>query len=198
MSDLTWMTLAMEEASLAAAEGEVPIGCVIVKDNQLLAKAHNLRENMLDVSGHAEILALRLAALTTNSWRLDGAEVFVTLEPCPMCSSALQQARVAKVTFAAEDPKTGAVVSTDRFFERPGLNHQVRVESGLLAAEAGQLLRNFFRKRRQLNKSLNRELGGRASRRRLMETQGSSIKTQLAAAETELPRRPDRPDIDTE
>ncbi len=190
------MLAALEEAKTAAAQGEVPIGCVITLNGKILARAHNLRESTRDVTSHAEILALREAAAQQNSWRLDGAVVFVTLEPCPMCASALQQARVAKVFFAAADPKAGAVVSTDHFFDRVDLNHKVLYQSGPCEAEAAEMLRDFFRQRRARNKALNQALGGRAARRKLMELRGSSLKSQEGSAEAESSGQTNRPDVD--
>ncbi len=189
-----WMQLALMQAKVAALAGEVPIGCVIVRDGVLLAAAHNLRENNRDVTAHAEILALREASTLRDSWRLDGCEVYVTLEPCPMCASALQQARVAKVYYAAPDPKTGALVSTDRFFERPGLNHKVAYEGGLLEEEASAMLKQFFREKRSRNKALNKKLGGREARRKLMEQEGGLRKAKLRSGEGEGFGWENRPD----
>lgn len=191
-----WMRRALAQAGAAAQLGEVPIGCVIVKDGEPVAEAHNLRESLQHVSAHAEMLALRAANENLASWRLDGCEVYVTLEPCPMCASALQQARVRKVYFAAEDPKAGAVCSCDRFFEREGLNHSVEWERGPLTEEASAMLKNFFKARRERNKKLNQRLGGRAARRSLMESEGPSIKAQALPAEGISSSLPDRPDKD--
>lgn len=170
------MRLALAEAAKAEAVGEVPIGCVILLNGQLLAAAHNLRETSQEVWAHAEMLALRQANVKQKSWRLDGAEVYVTLEPCPMCAAALQQARIKKVYFACRDPKAGAVCSTDHFFARAGLNHRVEWTEGPLTDEASALLKDFFRRRRARNKALNKKLGGRGARKALMETQGPALK----------------------
>lgn len=185
--NIYFMRQALAAAGAAARIGEVPIGCVIVKDGEILASSHNLRETLQDVSAHAEMLAMKEANRKLHSWRLDDCVVYVTLEPCPMCAAALQQARVKKVYFAAPDPKAGAVISTDHFFDREKLNHYVAWEEGPLTEEAAAMLKSFFRGRRLANKALNRELGGRAARRRLMEKAGPEVKTQAPASQPEKP-----------
>lgn len=139
------MRLALAEAELAPAHADVPIGCVIVgEDGRELAREHNRRVEQFDPTAHAEVLALRRAAAQVGRWRLDGATVYVTLEPCAMCAGALVSARVARVVYAALDPKAGAI---DTFFgigRDTRLNHRFTIESGVLAEEGGRLLSAFF------------------------------------------------------
>jgi tRNA(adenine34) deaminase len=139
------MRRALDEAALAAAHGDVPIGCVIVAaDGTELARAHNRRELDADPTAHAEILALRAAARVVGHWRLEGASVFVTLEPCPMCAGALVNARAARLVYAAADPKAGAVDSLFSIGKDTRLNHRFEVTGGVLADESAALLRAFF------------------------------------------------------
>ncbi len=143
------MTLALAEAEEAARTGDVPVGAVVLAgDGALLATAHNERERLRDPTAHAEILALRRAAAAAGSWRLGGARLVVTLEPCPMCAGALVAARVARVVFGATDPKAGACGSLYNLCCDPRLNHQVEVRSGLCVLECGLVLANFFAQRR--------------------------------------------------
>ena len=147
---LEWMQVALQQARLAASLGEVPIGAVLVShDGQIAGLGYNRRELDQDVTAHAELLALRAANRRRRSWRLSDCSLFVTLEPCFMCASALQQARVHEVVFAAYDPKSGAVCSQGHFFDDHRLNHQIYWTGGVLQAEAGQLLQDFFRTLRQ-------------------------------------------------
>lgn len=138
------MRVALEEAAAAAREGEVPVGCAVVREGELLSRAHNAREGLRDPTAHAEILALRRAAERSGTWRLDGAELYVTLEPCAMCAGAMVLARVKRVVFGPRDPKGGAAGSVLDVFESPGLNHRVEVVEGVLAEEGARLLRSFF------------------------------------------------------
>ncbi len=164
-----FMKVALEEAKTAASIGEIPIGCVLVKDGEIIAQSHNLKETNQSSILHAEINAIQTASKLLNTWRLIDVDCYVTLEPCHMCASALQQARIRKIYFAASDPKTGAIHSMDNFFERNSLNHYPEIESGLLKDEASQLLKDFFSKRRKENRKLDDELGGRSKRRNLKE-----------------------------
>lgn len=148
MNDGELMTEALTEARAAAAEGEVPVGAVVWHGGRIVARRHNERESSGDPTAHAEILALRDAAATLGSWRLVGAVVAVTLEPCPMCAGALQQARVARVLFGAADPKAGALGSLYNLGADPRLNHEFEVKAGLLASKCGSLLTDFFASRR--------------------------------------------------
>ena len=143
------MRLAMDEARAAAARGDVPVGAVIVdRDGQILAQRHNEREQGADPTAHAEILALRDAAQRVGSWRLAGATLVVSLEPCVMCAGAIVSARVRRVVFGAADLKAGAVGSLYNVAVDPRLNHQVEVRHGVLADESAELLQSFFAERR--------------------------------------------------
>ncbi len=142
------MAQALAEARLAAAEGEVPIGAVVVIDGSVAGRGRNARERLRDPTAHAEILALQQAARTLGRWRLTGATVYATLEPCPMCAGALVNARVDRLVYGVADPKAGAVDTLFSLLRDPRLNHRVQVGSGVLAPECGELLRAFFQTRR--------------------------------------------------
>ncbi len=142
------MRHALALAGRAAAQGEVPVGAVLVKDGALLAEGYNRPIGDHDPSGHAEIIALREAARTLGNYRLTGSTLYVTLEPCVMCAGAITHARVQRLVFAAADPRAGAVHSLYDVIANPRLNHRVEWTGGVLAAECGQLLRDFFRARR--------------------------------------------------
>lgn len=143
-----WMRLALEEARLAADSGEVPVGAVLVKDGRLIASGRNTPIAAHDPTAHAEVMALRAAAHSLGNYRLEGCELYVTLEPCAMCAAAMLHARLNRVVFGAADPKTGAAGSVINLFDIPLLNHQTQVTGGLLAEEAAGLLRSFFKPRR--------------------------------------------------
>lgn len=145
MTDEAWMREAMREAERGARYGEVPVGCVVVREGRLLARAHDRRESLRDPTAHAEILALREAARAVGTWRLEGCTVYVTTEPCPMCAGALVLARVRRLVYGASSPKSGAVRTLYRIADDPRLNHQVEVVGGVLEPEAQALLRQFFR-----------------------------------------------------
>jgi tRNA(adenine34) deaminase len=142
------MTLALAEARRAAEHDDVPIGCVIVQDDIVLAAAWNERELREDPTAHAEILALREAGAKIGTWRLDGCSLYVTLEPCAMCAGAVVLARVARVVFAAADPKAGFAGSLGNLVQDQRLNHRVELVDGVLADEATDMLREFFGDRR--------------------------------------------------
>jgi tRNA(adenine34) deaminase len=143
------MGLALEEAALAPAHGDVPVGAIVIDtDGAVVARRHNERERLGDPTAHAELLAVRDAARAAGGWRLDGATLVVTLEPCPMCAGALVAARVERVVFGAPDPKAGAVGSLYNLCADPRLNHEVRVRHGVRAEEAARLLTAFFAQRR--------------------------------------------------
>ncbi len=149
MSGDRWMAVALDEARAAAAHDDVPIGAVVVgADGGELARAHNRREVDADPTAHAEILALRAAAVRLGTWRLDGCTLYVTLEPCAMCAGALVLARVARLVYGADDPKAGAVGSLYDIPRDPRLNHGVEVVRGADAEACGELLRRFFAQRR--------------------------------------------------
>jgi len=146
--DERWMALALEEARAAAAAGEVPVGAVVVRDGQCLARGYNAPIARHDPTAHAEMRALRAAARRLGNYRLDGCTVYVTLEPCAMCAQALLHARVSRVVWGAPEPKTGAAGSVLDLFALPALNHQTVVQGGVLAQPCADLLRGFFAERR--------------------------------------------------
>ncbi|MBI2770743.1 MAG: tRNA adenosine(34) deaminase TadA [Burkholderiales bacterium] len=149
MTDTGYMQLALEQARLAAAAGEVPVGAVVVRDGQVIGRGRNAPVASHDPTAHAEIAALREAAQALGNYRLDGCELYVPLEPCAMCSGAMLHARLKRVVFGAADPKTGAAGSVTDLFASQQLNHQTRVEGGVIAQECGALLAGFFQARRQ-------------------------------------------------
>jgi len=146
--DRRMMTLALEEARRCPGWGDVPVGAVVARGEEVLARAGNQRERLGDPTAHAELLALREAAEGLEGWRLDGCTLYVTLEPCAMCAGALVLARVDRLVFGAADPKAGFAGSLGDLVRDPRLNHMVDVTPGVLAEEAGELLREFFRDRR--------------------------------------------------
>ena len=146
--DASLMREALAAAAAAAAAGEVPIGAVLARGDQVLAVAGNERERRPDPTAHAEILVMRAAAERLGGWRLPQTTLYVTLEPCAMCAGAIVLARVPRVVYAAADPKAGAAGSVLDVLAEPRLNHRPRVEPGLLEAEAAEQLRAFFRERR--------------------------------------------------
>lgn len=146
--DVRWMREALNQAQLAAGFNEVPVGAVVVRDGIVLGRGHNRPVHSHDPTAHAEILALREAAAALGNYRLDGCTLYVTLEPCAMCSGAMLHARLDRVVFGASDPKTGAAGSVTDLFAQPDLNHQTRVTGGVLADEGGALLKAFFQSRR--------------------------------------------------
>ena len=153
MSDATFMTLALEQARLALAAGEVPVGAVVVRAGQVIAIGANAPITRHDPSAHAEMMALRSAAQLVGNYRLIDCELFVTLEPCAMCVGAMLHARLQRVVFGASDPKTGAAGSVLDLFANKQLNHQTQVQGGVLASECSALLQDFFKKKRESNRS---------------------------------------------
>lgn len=142
------MKLAMEQAEIAEENDDVPIGAVIVYENRIIARAYNQREQLADPTAHAEIIALTQAAASFENWRLHGCTIYVTLEPCPMCAGALVLARLDRLVFGCEDPKTGACGSLYNIVEDKRLNHRLNVTSGVLAEECSEQLQSFFQKKR--------------------------------------------------
>jgi len=147
-SDKELMQIAIKEAKFAEENGDVPIGAVIVYENQIIGKAYNQREQLQDPTAHAEIIALTQAAAFLESWRLHGCTMYVTLEPCTMCAGALVLARIDRLVYGCDDPKTGAVKSLYNIVTDERLNHIIDVTSGVLAEECSGLLQHFFRRRR--------------------------------------------------
>lgn len=146
--DEHFMRLALREAERAAEHDDVPVGCVVAREGEVIAARPNERELRADPTAHCEILALREAAAAVGSWRLSDVVVYVTLEPCPMCAGAMVLARVPRVVYGADDPKAGAAGSVIDVLREPGLNHRPEVGGGLLAQESAELLRAFFGPRR--------------------------------------------------
>ena len=146
---MDYMRIALEEARLAAAEGEIPVGAVIVKDGEIIAAAHNRRENDHDPTAHAELLAMREAALALGDWRLRGCTLYVTLEPCPMCAGAMVMSQLSECVYGAADDKQGCCGSVYDLPADPALGSQTKWRSGVLAEECGDMMRTFFAGRRQ-------------------------------------------------
>jgi len=142
------MAVAIEEARRAMEDGEVPVGAVVVLDEKVIARAHNLREGLRDPSAHAEVLALREAARKLDRWRLTGTTLYVTLEPCAMCAGGLILARISRLVFGASDSKAGACGSVFDVVRDTRLNHRVEVASGVLGGASQNLLKEFFDSRR--------------------------------------------------
>ncbi|MGI8979332.1 MAG: tRNA adenosine(34) deaminase TadA [Pirellulaceae bacterium] len=147
-----YMRLALGEAKQALLEEEVPIGAVIVRGEQVIASAHNQREQLKDPTAHAEMIAITQAATAVGGWRLEECTLYVTLEPCIMCSGAILQARIPLIVFGATDPKAGAVDSLFHLLSDPRLNHRCQVIPGVMAAECGEILTKFFQAQRRLGK----------------------------------------------
>lgn len=143
------MVEAIKEAKKAELIDEVPIGCVIVKDDKIIARGHNLRESKQRSTAHAEIIAIEKACRKLKSWRLEGCSLYVTLEPCPMCSGAILQSRIEHVVYGAKDPKGGCMESCMNMYEVKGFNHYPDVIGGVLEDECGSLLKTFFKRKRE-------------------------------------------------
>jgi tRNA(adenine34) deaminase len=146
--DRQFMQQALDQAKLAGAAGEVPVGAVLVRNGQVISRGFNQPISNSDPSAHAEMMALRSAAQNESNYRLPGTTLYVTLEPCTMCAGAMLHARVERVVFGAADPKTGAAGSVINVFSEKQINHQTQVEGGIMAEECGQVLRDFFKGRR--------------------------------------------------
>lgn len=147
--DAAWMELALEQARLAAAAGEVPVGALVIKDGEIIGRGHNrnLLEN--DPTAHAEIVALRQAAARLGNHRLVGCVMVATIEPCSMCAGSLIHARIARLVYGASDPKAGAAGSALQVINHPSLNHRMEVTAGVLAAKCSEILQDFFRRKRE-------------------------------------------------
>lgn len=156
--DHYYMQMAIEEAEKAAAKGEVPIGAVIVHQGEVIARAHNLRETSQNAVTHAELLAIQEACQKLGNWRLEDTNLYVTLEPCPMCAGAILQSRIPRVIYGARDSKAGCVDSLYRLLNDERFNHQCEVTENVLADECGGLLTQFFRAIRENKKKKKRLL----------------------------------------
>ncbi len=150
MNDSYWMQKAIEQAQLALEADEVPIGCVIVKDDEIIASGFNHRESQQLSIAHAEILPIEQACKKIGSWRLEDCTLYVTLEPCPMCAGAIIQSRISRVVYGAYDPKGGCVGSCTNLFEVKPFNHHPLFTGGILEEECAKLLKDFFKAKRQL------------------------------------------------
>lgn len=144
-----FMREALKEARIALDKGEVPVGAVIVLKGEIIGRGHNQRETANDPTAHAEVLAMREAAQYGKGWRLTGATLYVTLEPCPMCAGAMLQSRIERVVYGIDDPKAGSAGSLINILQFPGFNHEVKITSGILAQECKDLLQDFFRNKRK-------------------------------------------------
>lgn len=151
MTDTQLMQIALDEAALAASEGEVPVGAVVAKDGEIVAQAHNRREGNKNSLCHAELMAIDAACHKLGGWRLWQCELFVTLEPCPMCAGAIINSRIQRVVYGAQDPKAGCCGSVTNLFEMP-FNHTPTIESGLCEAECAAVLKKFFANLRKSRK----------------------------------------------
>lgn len=156
--DKYYMQMALEEAKKAEALGEVPIGAIIVHDEQVIARGHNLRETTKNATTHAELSAIQEACAELDNWRLENTTLYVTLEPCPMCAGAILQSRIPRVVYGARDPKGGAVHSLYELLNDSRFNHECDVVEGVLGDECGAILTAFFRAIRERKKKLKKRL----------------------------------------
>lgn len=155
--DLKYMQLAIKEAKKAEALGEVPIGAIIVHEDEIIASAYNLRETTQNATTHAELSAIQEACQQLGSWRLEDTTLYVTLEPCPMCAGAILQSRIPRVVYGARDPKGGCVHSLFHLLNDPRFNHECDVTEGILADECGTILTDFFKAIRKKKKQMKKE-----------------------------------------
>jgi tRNA(adenine34) deaminase len=149
-NDEYWMQLALDQARLGAATGEVPVGAVLVKNNELIASGFNQPIGTCDPTAHAEVVALRAAANQLNNYRLPDTTLYVTIEPCAMCAGALMHARIKRLVYGATEPRAGAVVSSIKLLDGGQFNHRIEVEGGVLAAQCSEIMQTFFRDKRRL------------------------------------------------
>lgn len=152
MDDNYYMQLALQQAKLAAKMQEVPIGAVLVKDDKVIAQAHNMRETWQDGTAHAEIIVIQQACRALNSWRLNDATLYVTVEPCPMCAGALIMSRITRLVYGCTDSKAGAAESLFNIVSNPSLNHRMKVTAGICEKECKQIIKDFFAAKRYKNK----------------------------------------------
>ena len=153
MTDEFYMGLALEEAKKAATLGEIPIGAILVQGEEVIARAHNMRETWQDATAHAEVIVIQEACKKLKRWRLTGCTLYVTVEPCPMCSGAIVNGRVERVVYGCPDIKAGGAESIFNIITNPNLNHVAQVTSGVREEECAQVMKEFFKKRREENKS---------------------------------------------
>ena len=156
VDDVTYMKIALSEAQKASEMGEIPIGAILVLDGEIIAKAHNMRETWQDATAHAETIVIREACKNLKRWRLTGATLYVTIEPCPMCAGAIVMSRISRLVYGSPDSKAGAAESLFNVVNNPALNHMVEVTSGVCSEECTQVMKDFFKKRRSDNKQNNR------------------------------------------
>lgn len=156
--DEVFMAMALQEARKAEALGEVPIGAILVREGEVVGTGYNLRETSKDPTAHAELIAIRAASARLGGWRLVGSTLYVTLEPCPMCAGAIVQSRIERVIFGVSDPKAGCAGTLMNLLQEDRFNHQVEVQSGILAEECSDILKSFFRQLRARKKQ--EKLGG--------------------------------------
>lgn len=152
--EIKFMKEAIKEAKKALLIDEVPIGCVIVKDNKIIARGHNVRESKNSPIGHAEIEAINKASKKLKSWRLEGCDIYITLEPCIMCSGAIIQSRIENIYFGASDPKGGALISSINVLDAKNINHHPKVHEGILKDECSSLISDYFKNKREEKKKL--------------------------------------------
>lgn len=148
-NDEKYMLEAIKEAYKAQALDEVPVGCVIVKDNIIIARGHNLREMKNDSTMHAEMVAIRKACTKLSSWRLNGCSIYVTIEPCTMCAGAIMWSRFDRLIYGAKDTKGGAIVSSFHLFDSPNINHHPEIVGGILESECSSIIKNYFKNKRK-------------------------------------------------
>ncbi|MDP0560792.1 MAG: tRNA adenosine(34) deaminase TadA [Candidatus Endonucleobacter sp. (ex Gigantidas childressi)] len=154
--DSRWMNEALAEAREAALKGEVPVGAVVVFEGEIIGKAHNQSVSGCNPAGHAEILALQAAAKAINNYRLIGCDLFVTLEPCTMCAGAIIHSRIRRVVYGAAEPKAGAIDSVSQVLKQPQMNYLVASVGGVLAESCGEIISDFFKRRRLQSKETDR------------------------------------------
>ena len=154
MIEEKYMKLALKQSMKAQEKDEVPIGCVIVKDDKVIARGYNLRQTKQQSYAHAEMIAIQKACKKLGTWRLEDCDLYVTLEPCPMCAGAILQSRIKRVIYGAKDPKGGCVDSCMKMYETKGFNHYPEVLSGILEEECSSILTNFFKMKREMKKKM--------------------------------------------